>query len=141
MKNRHWWNMGKKYHRINYVIKVALGAADIRFELWHNGMKLSKDNPVKIEWYSAPAPEPQPQPLNQFNSFGEQGQWQPAEQSGIYGQAYLPQQQSQLQFQSQSPPPPPQPQPHRQNTWNSGEQWQPAQRSGIIYGQPYNNMQ
>ena len=88
LKNRHWWNMGQKYHRINYVIKVALGAADLRFELWHNGMKLSKDNPIKVEWHTAPAPEPQV--LNSFNSLGEQ--LQPAESGGmIYGQKHLPQ--------------------------------------------------
>ncbi|KAH8716796.1 hypothetical protein GQ44DRAFT_557001, partial [Phaeosphaeriaceae sp. PMI808] len=27
LKNRHWWNSGPKYHRINYVVKVNLGAA------------------------------------------------------------------------------------------------------------------
>ena len=80
--------MGTKYHRIDYVIKVALGAADIRFELWHNGLKLSKDNPIKVEWHTAPAPEPQV--LNGFNSLAEQGQ--PAENGGmIYGQKRLPQ--------------------------------------------------
>ncbi|KAF2024035.1 hypothetical protein EK21DRAFT_12821, partial [Setomelanomma holmii] len=25
LKNRHWWNSGSKYHRINYVVKVNLG--------------------------------------------------------------------------------------------------------------------
>ena len=47
LKNRHWWNNGKKYHRINFVIKVNLGPADLSFELWHNGVKLSKDNTIK----------------------------------------------------------------------------------------------
>jgi hypothetical protein len=93
LKNRHWWNMGKKYHRINYAVKVALGAADIRFELWHNGVKLSKDNPIKIQWHSAPAPEPQ---LNNFEKH-----WQPTQQTGMtYGQTYSPPQQSWLQPQS-----------------------------------------
>jgi hypothetical protein len=80
--------MGQKYHRIDYVIKVTLGAADLRFELWHSGMKLSKDNPIKVEWHTATAPEPQA--LNGFNSLGKQ--WQPTENGGmIYGQTYLPQ--------------------------------------------------
>jgi len=66
MKNRHWWNTRAKYHRIEYIIKVALGPADIRFELWHNAQKLSKDNPIKIEWFTA-EPPPQPTPSNNFN--------------------------------------------------------------------------
>ncbi|KAH7088370.1 hypothetical protein FB567DRAFT_494604 [Paraphoma chrysanthemicola] len=57
LKNRHWWNSGPKYHRINYVVKVNLGPADVSFELWHNGVKLSKDNSIKVEWQAAAAPE------------------------------------------------------------------------------------
>ncbi|OCK81384.1 hypothetical protein K432DRAFT_434183 [Lepidopterella palustris CBS 459.81] len=56
LKNRHWWNTGEKYHRVDYCVKVALGPADIRFELWRNGQKLSKDNLIKVEWLAAPAP-------------------------------------------------------------------------------------
>jgi hypothetical protein len=59
LKNRHWWNLGEKYHRVQYVVKVSLGPADISFELWHNGQKLSKDNPIKVEWFAADAP-PEP---------------------------------------------------------------------------------
>ncbi|KAJ8109602.1 hypothetical protein OPT61_g7339 [Boeremia exigua] len=58
LKNRHWWNSGKKYHRISFVIKVNLGPADVSFELWHNGVKLSKDNVIKVEWQAAAAPDP-----------------------------------------------------------------------------------
>ncbi|KAF2183182.1 hypothetical protein K469DRAFT_739999 [Zopfia rhizophila CBS 207.26] len=49
LKNRHWWNTGKKYHRVDYCVKVNLGAADISFELWHQGVKLSKDKSIKVE--------------------------------------------------------------------------------------------
>jgi hypothetical protein len=70
LKNRHWWNTRAKYHRIEYVIKVALGPADIRFALWHNGVKLSKDNPIKVEWYSADPP-PTVSPQNKFNAWQE----------------------------------------------------------------------
>ena len=85
--------MGAKYHRIEYVIKVALGAADLRFELWHNGQKLSKDNPIKVEWHTAQAPEPQV--MNGFNGSGEQ--WQPVQNGGmVYGQMYMQQPQSQF---------------------------------------------
>lgn len=58
LKNRHWWNSGPKYHRINYVVKVNLGPADVSFELWHNGIKLSKDNSIKVEWQAAAPPDP-----------------------------------------------------------------------------------
>jgi hypothetical protein len=31
----------------------------VSFELWHNGVKLSKDNSIKVEWHaSAPPPDP-----------------------------------------------------------------------------------
>lgn len=63
LKNRHWWNSGKKYHRINFVIKVNLGPADLSFELWHNGEKLSKDNTIKVEWQAAPPPETPQNPV------------------------------------------------------------------------------
>ncbi|KAH7394392.1 hypothetical protein BKA66DRAFT_411060 [Pyrenochaeta sp. MPI-SDFR-AT-0127] len=58
LKNRHWWSFGPKYHRINYVVKVNLGPADVSFELWHNGVKLSKDNSIKVEWQAAAPPDP-----------------------------------------------------------------------------------
>ena len=32
-KNRHFWNTGKPYFRVDYQVKVLLGPADIRFEL------------------------------------------------------------------------------------------------------------
>jgi hypothetical protein len=70
LKNRHWWNRRAKYHRIEYIIKVALAPADIRFELWHNGRKLSKDNPIKVEWFAA-EPPPEVVPQIQYNSWGE----------------------------------------------------------------------
>jgi hypothetical protein len=63
LKNRHWWNSGKKYHRINFVVKVNLGPADLSFELWHNGVKLSKDNAIKVEWQAAAPPDPQETPV------------------------------------------------------------------------------
>jgi len=58
LKNRHWWNSGPKYHRINYVVKVNVGPADVSFELWHDGVKLSKDNSIKVEWQASAPPDP-----------------------------------------------------------------------------------
>ncbi|CAO2657916.1 Nn.00g071760.m01.CDS01 [Neocucurbitaria sp. VM-36] len=63
LKNRHWWNSGPKYHRISYVVKVNLGPADVCFELWHNGIKLSKDNAIKVEWQAAAPPDPNAMPV------------------------------------------------------------------------------
>lgn len=64
LKNRHFWQFNPRYHRIDYVVKVNIGPADISFELWHNGVKLSKDNPIKVEWHAASAPEPSTMPMN-----------------------------------------------------------------------------
>jgi hypothetical protein len=33
-------------------VKVVIGAADINFELWFDGEKISKDNPIKVEWFA-----------------------------------------------------------------------------------------
>lgn len=63
LKNRHWWNSGKKYHRINFMIKVNLGPADLSFELWHDGVKLSKDNTIKVEWQASAPPDPHQSPV------------------------------------------------------------------------------
>jgi hypothetical protein len=74
LKNRHWWNKGQKYHRIEYCVKVVLGPADVRFELWYNGRRLSEDNSIQVEWHTAkPPPEPQATGLE-----GSGQQWQPA---------------------------------------------------------------
>ncbi|KAL8663144.1 MAG: hypothetical protein Q9168_008140 [Polycauliona sp. 1 TL-2023] len=61
-KNRHFWNSGEPYFRVDYQIKVLLGPADIRFELWFNGQKLNKDEPIMVEWTASAAPEP-PRPV------------------------------------------------------------------------------
>ncbi|CAG8976953.1 hypothetical protein HYALB_00008864 [Hymenoscyphus albidus] len=67
LKNRHWWNMGKeKYHRIEYVIKVNIGPADISFELWYNGQKISQENSISVEWKESAPPREVPPP----NIFG-----------------------------------------------------------------------
>ncbi|KAL9606461.1 MAG: hypothetical protein Q9179_000377 [Wetmoreana sp. 5 TL-2023] len=53
-RNKSFWRLGKHYFRVDYDIKVLIGPADIRFELWFNGQKLSKDQPIKVEWASTP---------------------------------------------------------------------------------------
>ncbi|KAL9058773.1 MAG: hypothetical protein Q9206_001760, partial [Seirophora lacunosa] len=54
-KNRRFWNLGWHYFRVEYEVKVLIGPADVRFELWFDNQKLSKDQPIKVEWASAPA--------------------------------------------------------------------------------------
>jgi hypothetical protein len=80
LKNRHWWQSGEKYHRIEYVIKVNLGPADISFELWYSGQKISQDNSIKVEWATAQAPAVMPQP----SKFGDRSgvQWDPVAATG-----------------------------------------------------------
>ncbi|KAI9801059.1 MAG: hypothetical protein M1833_002927 [Piccolia ochrophora] len=55
-KNKHFWNFGKHYKQINYSIKVIVGPADLRFELWFDGRKFSKDQAIKVDWAEAPPP-------------------------------------------------------------------------------------
>lgn len=83
-KNRHFWNTGKPYFRIDYQVKVLIGPADIRFELCgliikpstlsqliyrtgFNGQRLNKDEPIQVEWTAAAAPEPLKPPKPQWD--------------------------------------------------------------------------
>jgi hypothetical protein len=58
LKNRHWWSIGKPYRRCNYDIRVVIGPADVNFELWFEGAKLSRDNPITVQWQASAAPPP-----------------------------------------------------------------------------------
>lgn len=59
-KNKSFWSIGKHYLKVGYQVRVIIGPADIRFELWFDGQKLSKDAPIRVEWTPASAPPPQP---------------------------------------------------------------------------------
>ena len=48
--------MGKPYRRCNYDVKVVINPADVNFELWFDGAKLSKDHPVPVQWQASAAP-------------------------------------------------------------------------------------
>ena len=39
--------------RIEYTVRVLIGPADIRFELWFDDQKLSRDESIKVEWIPA----------------------------------------------------------------------------------------
>ena len=55
-KNKNFWSMKKHYFRIEYSVRVLIGPADIRFELWFDDQKLSRDQSIKVEWTPTPAP-------------------------------------------------------------------------------------
>ncbi|OAL45853.1 hypothetical protein IQ07DRAFT_575622 [Pyrenochaeta sp. DS3sAY3a] len=55
-KNKHFWSLQRHYLRIEYSIRVLVGPADIRFELWFDDQKLSRDESIKVEWTPAQAP-------------------------------------------------------------------------------------
>ncbi|KAL8801041.1 MAG: hypothetical protein Q9182_004733 [Xanthomendoza sp. 2 TL-2023] len=62
-KNKHFWSLGKHYFKVDYEVKVLIGPADVRFELWFNGQKLSKDRPIKVEWQAPPVAAELPTPM------------------------------------------------------------------------------
>ena len=55
-KNKKFWQTRESYFEVAYQVKVVIGPADLRFELWFNGEKMSKDNSIKVEWAPSTAP-------------------------------------------------------------------------------------
>jgi hypothetical protein len=53
-KNKRFWSLGKHYFKVEYQVRVLVGPADIRFELWFNNQKLSKDTSIRVDWVPAP---------------------------------------------------------------------------------------
>jgi hypothetical protein len=49
--------MQKHYLRIEYSVRVLIGPADIRFELWFDDQKLSRDESIRVEWMPAQVPQ------------------------------------------------------------------------------------
>jgi hypothetical protein len=62
-KNKNFWSMKKHYFRIEYSVRVLIGPADIRFELWFNDQKLSRDQSIKVEWTPTQAPTMAAEPV------------------------------------------------------------------------------
>ncbi|KAH7071272.1 hypothetical protein BKA63DRAFT_70009 [Paraphoma chrysanthemicola] len=56
-KNKNFWSLKKHYFRIEYSVRVLIGPADIRFELWFDDQKLSRDQSIKVEWTPTAAPK------------------------------------------------------------------------------------
>jgi hypothetical protein len=53
-KNKRFWSLGKHYFKVEYQVRVLIGPADIRFELWFNNQKLSRDTSIRVDWVPAP---------------------------------------------------------------------------------------
>jgi hypothetical protein len=67
-KNKNFWSTKKHYFRIEYSIRVLIGPADIRFELWFDDQKLSRDQSIKVEWTPTQAPMMDARPANHADS-------------------------------------------------------------------------
>ncbi|MCJ1354012.1 MAG: hypothetical protein MMC33_003999 [Icmadophila ericetorum] len=53
-KNKHFWQLKQRHLVVHYLIKVLVGPADIRFQLWFDGQNFSADKPIKVEWAEVP---------------------------------------------------------------------------------------
>ncbi|THY30127.1 hypothetical protein D6D00_03140 [Aureobasidium pullulans] len=51
LKNRHWYNVGRQYYRAEFDMKVIVGPADIRFEIWTKEGRISKAHEdIEVIW-------------------------------------------------------------------------------------------
>lgn len=55
-KNKRFWSLQKHYLRVEYTVRVMIGPADICFELWFDGQKLSRDESIQVLWLPAQPP-------------------------------------------------------------------------------------
>jgi hypothetical protein len=55
LKNKRCWQ-GPTYYIATFTLRVIVGPADLKFELWFKGMKYNRNHePVKIQWDQAGA--------------------------------------------------------------------------------------
>ena len=67
-KNKRFWSLGKHYFKVEYQVRVIIGPADIRFELWFDNQKLSRDQSIRVDWAPAPSmPPPPPVDMSIYN--------------------------------------------------------------------------
>jgi hypothetical protein len=51
LKSRY--NFKPRYNRADFNLKVILGSADLKFQLWGKGQRLSKDHEdIGVMWYT-----------------------------------------------------------------------------------------
>ena len=49
--NDHWWNLGKRYELADFEVKIIPGSADLKFQLWNNGMLVnSPEDSIEVKW-------------------------------------------------------------------------------------------
>ncbi|KAF7196595.1 Heat shock 70 kDa protein 12A [Pseudocercospora fuligena] len=57
-KKKRFWQRGEHHLVVEFQVQVAIGPADLRFELWFDGQRMSKEHSIKVEWAPATAPLP-----------------------------------------------------------------------------------
>lgn len=51
LKNRHWYNLGPKYYRAEFELRVLVGPADLKFQMWGRNGRLSRDHEdIQVQW-------------------------------------------------------------------------------------------
>jgi hypothetical protein len=62
------YNRGPQYHRAEFDVKIIIGAADLKFQLWGKNGQLSKDHEeIEVLW------DPPPQPPAGSGTLAEDG--------------------------------------------------------------------
>jgi hypothetical protein len=62
------YNRGPQYFRAEFDVKIIIGAADLKFQLWGKNGQLSKDHEeIEVLW------DPPPQPLAGSGALAEDG--------------------------------------------------------------------
>ena len=56
-KNRHWYNRGERYMRVNFNIRVILGPADVKFRMESKGREVLSEDHDAIQVIWEPPPE------------------------------------------------------------------------------------
>ncbi|KAJ4293692.1 hypothetical protein N0V90_008976 [Kalmusia sp. IMI 367209] len=84
-KNKRFWSLGKHYFKVEYQVRVIIGPADVRFELWFDNQKLSRDQSIRVDWAPAPTmPPPPPLDISTYNRV-ELPDSHPTQMSGAAG--------------------------------------------------------
>jgi len=72
VKNKRCWQ-GKKYYLATFTVRVIIGPADLRFELWFKGVRYNRSHePIAVEWDHAGA-NARPPTRDEKVGFGEPG--------------------------------------------------------------------
>jgi hypothetical protein len=70
-KNRHWYNKGPEYYRVDLDMRVIIGAADLKFEmLGKDGVVSKPHSEIQVQWASTTTKETKPQQALEETSGG-----------------------------------------------------------------------